>query len=357
MSQAPKTLVVIPTYNGEKYLRATIESVIAQSHQNWTLVVVDDGSKDSSPQIVKEFESDPRVRLVVSTNRGISGARSLGFKEGYTDHDYVCFLDHDDMWYQSTLERFIHAMEAHPDWVAVHGIGRYIDSQGEPLSLHHAENRTLDMHIRGLFRPIITPSGVDFRPPGEPTDARSLLLCCPVTSVGSMMIRCDAFQKAGGFPDEIRVAEDWQFYLRLMNVGLIGHIAAPVLKYRYHETNASHSDAYIFDGFDETTKLIQSEPFKSRYPDVIKLIEEEQKRQNKLDFSNGIKEVLRGIKRGDMAHAKLWTKRLPGLLKQKRNPTKLFIRINWPEKFFAYGRKEIEPLLENGKADADLLKI
>ena len=97
--------IICPVYNSEKYLVTAIESVIAQSFDNWELIVVDDGSGDSTGEIVRRYaQRDSRIRLVeLGENRGVAHARNVGLQ--CAAGEWVAFLDSDDYWLPEKLER------------------------------------------------------------------------------------------------------------------------------------------------------------------------------------------------------------------------------------------------------------
>jgi glycosyltransferase involved in cell wall biosynthesis len=89
----PKVTVVIPVYNGERFIRATLDSVFAQTYQNYEVICVDDGSKDGSAVILKSYAE--RIRVIRQENTGQAGARNTGVKFCYAD---VCAKGADDDW-------------------------------------------------------------------------------------------------------------------------------------------------------------------------------------------------------------------------------------------------------------------
>lgn len=97
--------VVIPAYNSERYISDTIKSVIAQTHKNWELFVVDDGSTDRTREIVKALaDTDTRITLVCNDkNLGVSKTRNRGFEMACGS--YVALLDSDDVWHSDKLEK------------------------------------------------------------------------------------------------------------------------------------------------------------------------------------------------------------------------------------------------------------
>ena len=104
--------VVIPLYNKELSIQNTILSVLNQSYQNFEIVVINDGSTDSSVNAVKSI-SDERIRLIHQENQGVSAARNRGIKEA--SYEWIAFLDGDDLWGANHLEEIIKMMNAFPD--------------------------------------------------------------------------------------------------------------------------------------------------------------------------------------------------------------------------------------------------
>lgn len=104
--------VVIPLYNKELSIQNTILSVLNQSYQNFEIVVINDGSTDSSVDAVKSI-NDERVRLINQDNQGVSAARNRGIKEA--KNEWIAFLDGDDLWETNHLEEIVKMMRIFPD--------------------------------------------------------------------------------------------------------------------------------------------------------------------------------------------------------------------------------------------------
>src|SRR5437588_11487755 len=98
------------------------------------MIVVDDGSRDSSSAIASAYaEQDTRIRVVRQPNRGVAAARNRGFAESRPDAEFIVFLDHDDVWEPDALESLFGALERNPTAVGAHGLARYIDRVGKPI--------------------------------------------------------------------------------------------------------------------------------------------------------------------------------------------------------------------------------
>jgi hypothetical protein len=115
----PTISVVIPCYNGAKFLRATIESVLAQTYPPLEMIVVDDGSTDDSAAIAESF--GPPVRVIRQTNRGVTAARNRGIAEA--SGDYVHFLDADDLIHADAFKWLISLGPFDPHEIRIMGIG------------------------------------------------------------------------------------------------------------------------------------------------------------------------------------------------------------------------------------------
>lgn len=109
--QGISVVIVLASYNSEKYLCETIESVLAQTHDNFELIVVDDHSIDGSVDIVKNFEErDSRLTLIVLDANSGGPARPRNVGLDYVNHDYVAFIDSDDIWHPNKLRLQLEAM-------------------------------------------------------------------------------------------------------------------------------------------------------------------------------------------------------------------------------------------------------
>ena len=98
-----KISVIIPVYNAEKYLRETLDSVIKQSYNNWEILLIENGSKDKSPEIIREYEAQyPGIHMLKGPGKGPGPARNMGLRSA--KGDYIVFADADD--YLSDVDIF-----------------------------------------------------------------------------------------------------------------------------------------------------------------------------------------------------------------------------------------------------------
>lgn len=132
----PLISVVIPLYNKEPHIERTINSVLAQTILDFEIVVVNDGSTDKSPDIIKNFK-DSRIRLIQQQNSGVSAARNKGIQEAKAD--LIAFLDADDEWTPSFLETVLRLREKYPEAGIYASAYLFCNSEGEKRIANYRE--------------------------------------------------------------------------------------------------------------------------------------------------------------------------------------------------------------------------
>jgi len=208
--------VIIPTYNRARYLRQAIASALAQSRMPTEVIVIDDGSTDETPEILREFAAP--VRVIRQSNRGRSAARNVGLLAATTDA--VIFLDSDDILLPTCIERLIAPLEANPSVDVAYGDAQVIDAKGNIAARYgdvYAGNR---------------PSGNVFA---------ELAQRCFLT-VTSMVRR---IALAGvDFDEGLERCEDYDLWRRIACRGEFQYVDEPIMAYRFHDgmTMASQID-------------------------------------------------------------------------------------------------------------------
>ncbi|HET6724738.1 MAG TPA: glycosyltransferase family 2 protein [Gammaproteobacteria bacterium] len=221
--------VIIPAYNCGGFIIQTLESLERQTVLPDEIVVVDDGSTDNTADLVRTFASRSHlpVSLVSQENRGIAGARNTGV--AHCSSTFIALLDGDDVFYPQFLERARCALVDHPELILCFSDRDVVTGEGEFI------RRDLD---EPRFREMKTSTFVD----GVSVLTESpffSLLPGNVIPIGNLMFRKTAFEKAGGFDDELRAVEDKPFLMRLTKWGLFGFIDQPLGTWRRHTANTS----------------------------------------------------------------------------------------------------------------------
>lgn len=107
----PKFSIIIPVYNVEKYLKKCLDSVFNQTYKDYEVIVVNDGTKDNSMDIVKDYD----VKVINQKNQGLSAARNAGVKKA--TGEYLIFLDSDDYWEKDLLKELSKSLKNNPDLI------------------------------------------------------------------------------------------------------------------------------------------------------------------------------------------------------------------------------------------------
>ncbi len=151
----PLVSVVLTNYNGERFVRQAVDSVLAQTYDNWELIIVDDASTDQSLHILKEYR-DPRIRLKVNERNGqVSFSHNVG--NAMCRGQYIAALDYDDIWKPEKLEKQVAWMEAHPEvgvcftWLDIIDESSHIIDDTQTISMFRMENRDRVAWLRELL--------------------------------------------------------------------------------------------------------------------------------------------------------------------------------------------------------------
>lgn len=132
--EQPLISVIVPVYNVEKYLKKCVDSITSQTYKNLEILLVDDGSTDSSGQICNEFEkNDARIKVIHKKNGGLSDARNAGLDRA--KGQYYAFIDSDDYIQDNTIEIMLNAIKKNKSEIAVCNMIRFLE-EGETLQFY-----------------------------------------------------------------------------------------------------------------------------------------------------------------------------------------------------------------------------
>ncbi len=200
----PRVSVIIPVYNGASTVAGAIESVLAQTFTDFEIIAIDNGSIDSSREVLARFAG--RVKILEEPKRGPSAARNTGVRA--SSGKYLAFLDADDWWLPAMLERTVQTLDRDPDCGLV-----YTD-----LALADSTGREQMASLAGGSHP--------------PTVGEMLERLWPIMPSGVVMRR-SVFELAGGFPEDLIAFEDVYLWLRAREYGNFYHLAEPLAVWRF----------------------------------------------------------------------------------------------------------------------------
>jgi glycosyltransferase involved in cell wall biosynthesis len=227
--------IVVPCYNSAKYLANTLESVARQTFTDWRCVIVDDASKDNTVEIAEKFVGrDHRFELIGIPWAGVSVVRNSGFDHLRGRCEYVIFLDSDDLWYPDSLQTLYALFKQHPGAPAVMGTAEFMDADEKPM-----DKSLLDDHVHR--RQKLDGRNIVGVPPEQPTTWQMLATWPSVLTPGLVLLRAEAFDRAGGYDPDLKLAEDYELWYRVALQGDLPQTLAPVLRHRKHGTSLSRS--------------------------------------------------------------------------------------------------------------------
>lgn len=214
---SPAVSVVMTVYNTERYVGDALDSVLAQTFSDFEFVIIDDGSTDRSPGILRAYAArDRRIRLVSRPNTGIVAAANEGI--GLSRGRYIARMDSDDVSLPNRFEAQVRYLDAHPECVLLGSRVTVVDPYGSPVfesgqKLTHEE---IDAELLGSGGgwAIVQPSA---------------------------MMRTEAVRKVGGYRGRHNVSEDQDLFLRLAEVGRVANLPEPLLRYRRHYKSVMHT--------------------------------------------------------------------------------------------------------------------
>jgi len=208
----PLISVVMPVWNGERYLREAVDSILAQSFRDFEFIILDDGSTDATPEILAGYAAaDSRIRVIRLAHEGIVVALNRGVAEAKAG--WIARMDADDIAHPDRFEAQWAAILANPGVVLCHAHTALI---GDPE--------------------LVTPAGRFIR--SQALLALRLCFQCPVVHP-TVMFRKDVFLECGGYLPEERHAEDYGLWGRLLMKGAVIGVARPLLDFRVHANSIS----------------------------------------------------------------------------------------------------------------------
>src|SRR6266851_1359493 len=212
MNSPPTVSVVMSVYNGEAFLPEAVESILAQTFREFEFLVIDDGSKDGTAEILGGYASrDRRVRVVRHENKGRVTSLNVGI--GLATGKYIARMDADDVAMPYRLAEQIEFMERHPEVGLLGGAVKLISAAGRVVKTA--------------------------QPPLEDTEIRSLMLRYNPMFHPTVVMRKEVALAAGGYRKALLDADDYDLWLRMSERSRLANLAKTVLQYRIHSEQVS----------------------------------------------------------------------------------------------------------------------
>ena len=204
----PTVSVLIPSYNHAHFVTAAVNSALAQTHPDVDIIVIDDGSKDNTAEVVATFGD--KVNYVYQENQGLSAARNTGIR--HARGEYIALLDADDLWDPEFIEESLKVIEQNPKVGLTYSWWSHIDENGDPMpepGFFNQRGHLLETFaVRNYFPPV------------------------------AVLVRKNLVEEAGGFDEKLFALEDWDLWFRIAANGWEFDCVPQVLAlYRRHSNN------------------------------------------------------------------------------------------------------------------------
>lgn len=237
----PKVSVIIPAYNAMQFLPETLDSLFKQTFSDYEVIIVNDGSSDGIEQWATQI-TDLRVKLVSQENQGLAGARNTGLL--HAQGEYIAFLDADDLWQPTKLEKQVQVLEDNPEVGLVYTWLDLVDAEGK---------------VRGKVRKNYLEGDV-----WEKLIEHNIVECGSV----AMVRRC-CYQAVGFFDQNLpsSYAEDWDMWLRIASHYPFKVVKEPLVYYRAHPNNLSKN----WKAMEQSYHIIIEKTFESAPQHLLNL--------------------------------------------------------------------------------------
>ncbi|HEV2170559.1 MAG TPA: glycosyltransferase [Candidatus Binatus sp.] len=205
-ARVPRVSVIIPVYNGARTIDRALKSVFDQTFTGYEVVICDDGSTDSTPSVLAKYGD--KIRVVRQPTRGLPAARNAAVRA--SRGEFLALIDHDDEWLPQKLERSVTAMSADPGASLLYSDKIVVNEAGEEF--RKSEVRPETAHA--------------------PTMDEMLTRIWPITP-STVVMRRDAFDRAGGFCEQLISAEDIHFWLLMREQGHFIYLPERLVRYTF----------------------------------------------------------------------------------------------------------------------------
>lgn len=229
-----KISIILPSYNYARYLDERIQSLLNQTFQDFELIIVDDASTDNSVEVIKNYETDARVKTKFFTQN--SGLPYKRWNDGakMASGNYILFAGADDSCHPKMLERLLEKLEAHPNVGVAYCQSMQMDSEGKLVRSMKKYTDTLD---KEHWSKDFVSKGTD--------ECRYLAVKCIIPNASAALIRRQIFTEAGGFDENLKLVADWMLWSKIMVASDVAFIAEPLNYFRYHDNTVRSKMAKV----------------------------------------------------------------------------------------------------------------
>ena len=264
----PLVSVVIPAYNHEKYVQACVQSIIDQTYRNIELIVIDDGSKDTTFQKIQQMESACQkrfVRFIYRTQENQGTRVTLNRMVALAKGKYIYLIASDDLSKPKAIQEEVNFLEKNPDYVLCVGDDEIINGRGERIAWDNHKNVVPFNEGNQTYAALLKKQqkGRRFNP--ENFGSYATLIRGNYIPNG-YLFRKNTFDVVGGCAQDAPL-EDWYLMLQLSKYGKFKFIDKILFSYRWHETNTMKQKKKM-EEYHRQTIFYEERLVQEKYPDL-----------------------------------------------------------------------------------------
>jgi glycosyltransferase involved in cell wall biosynthesis len=215
MNARPMVSIIMPAYNASKTITDSINCVLAQTYEHWELLIINDGSTDNTWKVLTQFD-ERRIKVFTQVNKGVAVARNTGLK--HAQGEYIAFLDSDDLWLTTKLEKQILLFEG----------------SSNRLGLIYTK-------YRSFYKDISRSFSMDIDAPIGYLNPYHRLLIMDYVPTLTVMIKASIVNDIGYFSEDLRGTEDWDYWIRIAKSYRIERLNEELAFYRISPNSLSRN--------------------------------------------------------------------------------------------------------------------
>ena len=220
----PKVTVVTPNFNYGRFLPQRLESILAQTYQDFELIIIDNASTDNSREVIEAYTKDPRVRAFYNAENNGSTFKQWHLGLSRAKGEYIWFAESDDYADHSLLETLVDRLDRNPNVGLAYCQSWAVDERNTIL---YNIIDTLDCHFDTTrWKSDYVNSGRD--------ECRYLFWTNTIPNASAVLMRRKVLDHVGGSPRDMLLAGDWLLYVKMLAISDIAFVSAPLNYFRFH---------------------------------------------------------------------------------------------------------------------------
>lgn len=243
----PKVSVVVPSYNHARYLSQRLESILGQTVRDLDVTIIDDASSDNSLEILRKYEKDPRVRLILNPTRSGNTFKNWNAGARVSSGEFLWIAESDDYADALFLETLVARLERAPSVGLAYCRSFMVGDQGDILGTDDALNKKyFEKHW-----------AADYQANGRDEILNFLVFRNTIPNASAVVMRRELFERIGFAAEDFSLAGDWHTWVRMLQISDISYCAKPLNYFRCHESSIRKKMSGKIDAVEESYRIFQ----------------------------------------------------------------------------------------------------